>query len=140
MRLAAQPPGVQPAAAAASTAAAEEQALTAAADLPLLLGGVRVVLVAPKTPANIGAVLRLAENFEVGRFWLGRRAHYVCVFWEVRAGWVLDPINASSAGMPCCCHPHPTHSHNKVPSCPTGRHMTFWWWRHAVTPTVMRWQ
>lgn len=31
----------------------------------LLLEGVRVVLVSPKTPANIGAVLRVAENFEV---------------------------------------------------------------------------
>ncbi|KAI3426975.1 hypothetical protein D9Q98_006919 [Chlorella vulgaris] len=33
-------------------------------ELPLLLDGVRVVLVSPKTPANIGSVLRVAENFE----------------------------------------------------------------------------
>jgi hypothetical protein len=43
------------------------QAPPATADeLPLLLTGVRVVLVSPKTPGNIGAVLRVAENFEVG--------------------------------------------------------------------------
>ena len=30
-----------------------------------LLEGVRVVLVAPKTASNIGAVLRAADNFEV---------------------------------------------------------------------------
>ncbi|KAL4441497.1 hypothetical protein ABPG77_002001 [Micractinium sp. CCAP 211/92] len=52
-----------------SAAAAAEEALPAndcatAQDLPLLLDGVRVVLVSPKTPANIGAVLRVAENFE----------------------------------------------------------------------------
>lgn len=55
------------AAASSSSSAAEPQAEQqgwAAADLPLLLTGVRIVLVAPKTPANIGAVLRVAENFE----------------------------------------------------------------------------
>lgn len=35
------------------------------AELPPLLSGVRLILVSPKTPANIGAVLRVAENFEV---------------------------------------------------------------------------
>lgn len=44
----------------------QQQLLGTPGDLPLLLDGVRIVLVSPKTPANIGSVLRVAENFEVG--------------------------------------------------------------------------
>lgn len=66
----------------AAAAAAAEEALPAndcapAQDLPLLLDGVRVVLVSPKTPANIGAVLRVAENFEVS-------AGHICVHCSCR--------------------------------------------------------
>jgi hypothetical protein len=43
-----------------------QQEPTTADELPLLLTGVRIVLVSPKTPGNIGSVLRVAENFEVG--------------------------------------------------------------------------
>lgn len=46
--------------------AQQQQQLEPPAELPLLLDRVRIVLVAPKTPANIGSSLRLAENFEVG--------------------------------------------------------------------------
>lgn len=35
-----------------------------------LLQSVRVVLVAPKTPANIGAVARVCANFEAPELWL----------------------------------------------------------------------
>ncbi len=45
----------------------QQQPADPAAELPPLLSGVRIVLVSPKTPANIGAVLRVAENFEVRR-------------------------------------------------------------------------
>lgn len=53
-----------PQSAAAAAAAVPDDQPAAEHDLPLLLDSVRVVLVSPKTPANIGAVLRVAENFE----------------------------------------------------------------------------
>ena len=52
--------------AAAEQQRAPQQQLADPGELPPLLTGVRIVLVSPKTPANIGAVLRVAENFEVG--------------------------------------------------------------------------
>lgn len=63
------PPVVPPAAAEAPQLQAQQ--LASEDELPLLLSGVRIVLVAPKTPANIGAVLRVAANFEV-RAWMMR--------------------------------------------------------------------
>ncbi|KAL4444260.1 hypothetical protein ABPG75_011997 [Micractinium tetrahymenae] len=58
------PHALPPVVAAAAAAAGGGDQPPAAQDLPLLLDGVQVVLVSPKTPANIGAVLRVAENFE----------------------------------------------------------------------------
>lgn len=48
-----------------SAAELQQQQRADPAELPPLLSGVRIVLVSPKTPVNIGAVLRVAENFEV---------------------------------------------------------------------------
>lgn len=89
----------RPGLAAVAAAPAADQPLQPASDgvqqhcptdpsqLPLLLGGVRVVLVSPKTPANIGAVLRVAENFEVS-VWEGRvRRGGMCVLEETQGGW-----------------------------------------------------
>jgi len=39
-------------------------------ELPLLLSDVRVVLVAPKTPSNVGAAARACANFESLNLWV----------------------------------------------------------------------
>ncbi|EFN56840.1 hypothetical protein CHLNCDRAFT_144422 [Chlorella variabilis] len=69
-------------------------------ELPLLLTGVRVVLVSPKTPANIGAVLRAAENFE---------AHDVVVV-DARCDARCGEVEVTS------CNSHVMHSMRLVPT------------------------
>lgn len=90
-----------PVAAAAAEAAPPASQRPSAQDLPLLLDGVRIVLVSPKTPANIGAVLRVAENFEVraepAPLRAGSRSPWhrlpLSVFWEAPWRTVLCPAS-----------------------------------------------
>jgi len=79
-----------------------QQPASSTEELPLLLNGVRVVLVSPKTPANIGAVLRVAENFEV-RASRGGRELLACLpanLLAIQALMLLQQSVASCVNLP----------------------------------------
>ena len=121
----------------------QQQAPASAEELPLLLAGVRVVLVSPKTPGNIGAVLRVAENFEVGCWgcW-GCSCHGLPACPPACLAALAALFGLPSCQPYCCCILLLLINYPPLPlGLAAACRLTMWWWlTHAVMHAVLRWR